>query len=177
MFKFIEGFDEFMELPKVCKVFKRIFQLNGCWVNFVEFNYPKIREIVLKENEGKDVNEIPWQEVLKEGSIKVNSSMDELTKKLTEIKESGNKLYQAKNNFDAVGKYEEGMQLGKTFKELRENPFYNRFAQKQEKVAIFKILTILGANASQSCLNLKNYSKALTFGVKAFKRLKDVKVW
>ena len=93
MFKFVEGFDEFMELPKVCKVFKRIFQLNGCWVNFVEFNYPKIREIVLKENSDKTVDEIPWKDVLKEGSEKVNSSMDELSYLLRFLEITKNFIY------------------------------------------------------------------------------------
>ena len=49
------------------------------------------------------------------------------------------------------------------------------FASKDNKIAIFKILIILGANSAQCGLNLKNYSKALTFGLKALKRMQAAK--
>ena len=95
--------------------------------------------------------------------------------KLCEIKEEGNALYKEKKNYESLEKYDEAIQLGKGFKEIKESPFYKRFATMSNRIAVYKILTILGANASQTGLNLKNYSKALTFGVKAFKRLKEVR--
>ena len=76
-FKFTEGFEEFLELGKVCKLFNRIINQNSPWQNFVEYNYPKIREIVLQENTDKDKDEIPWKNVIKDGSNNVNINIVE----------------------------------------------------------------------------------------------------
>ena len=93
---------------------------------------------------------------------------------MTKIKEEGNLLYSQKKNFEAIEKYEEGMALGKGFKDIKGHPLYEIFSTKDNKILIYKILIILGANSAQCGLNLKNYSKALTFAVKALKRLKEI---
>ena len=67
------------------------------------------------------------------------------------------------------------MTIGKGFKDIQNNPYYKMFASKDNKIAIYKIQVILGANSSQCGLNLKNYSKALTFGLKALKRVQEAK--
>lgn len=158
---YITSWDELLEIAKVCKLFKKISQVNTVWHTFIQNSEPRLYKFVKKQNPQIHPGRINWLQLIRTSSLEIKENLSVLSKNLSEKKEQGNLLFRNKEFDKALEIYEQAIESSEGYRNVRDNPIYLRFCEQETKLEVLKVLGTLYLNAAQAAINQEKWLAAL----------------
>lgn len=153
---------DFLELSKVCKIFKKIQGSNRVWYSFMSNTQPKLYKFITKKNKTVKPICINWPEIIKKTPLEINKNMNDLINRLKIIKGQGNTAFKKGEYMEAELQYQKGIEISVEYRMVRDNPIFIQFCKKDMKLELMKIIGIMYLNSSQANLKMESYNEALT---------------